>query len=161
RLGDVALNCKEIGHISIVRLRPRMGISARVDQLRVNSEPLADSLNVTFQEMSNTQLLADLTRVPRVSAFVKVRRCTTDDLQVCDSRQVGDYFILNTGCEESVLLIIAKIIERQHCNALFRNRRWNRWNCASRDRRSWRADSTVPAAIANEKESAKPAERNY
>src|SRR5213593_4708279 len=71
--------------------------------------------------MSHTQLLADLTRVPRVSAFVKVSGSATDDLQVCNSREVGDYFILDAGCEKGVLLVIAKVIEWQHRDALLSN----------------------------------------
>src|SRR5215471_3267759 len=98
-----------------------MRIGARVDQLGVNSKPVADSLDVAFQKMGNSQLLADLTRVSRISAFVKVPGRATDDLEVCDSREVGDYFILDTYCEKCVLLIVAKIVKRQHRDALFRD----------------------------------------
>ena len=104
---DFTLNREEIGYIPIVSLRPHVCVGRRLDELRVNPEPVADSLNATFQKMGNTELLADLTRVPRIPAFVKVRRCTTDDLQVCDSPEVGDYFILDASCEEGVLPIIA------------------------------------------------------
>src|SRR5215470_19280141 len=99
-----------------------MRICTRLDQLGVNSKPVADSLDVPLQKMGNSQLLADLTRVSRISTFVKVSGRATDDLQVCDSRQVGDYFILNASCEKGVLLIVAKVIKRQHCDALLGDR---------------------------------------
>ena len=76
--------------------------------------------------MGDAQLLADLTRVPWVSAFIKVRGRATDNLQFCDFRQVGDYFILHANYEKGVLLIIAKIIKRQHGDALLGNARRGR-----------------------------------
>ena len=79
-----------------------MRVAARLDELRVNSQPVADSLDVAFQKMRNAQLLPNLTRVPRVSAFVKVRGRATDDLQIGDSCEVRDYFILDAGCEKGV-----------------------------------------------------------
>src|SRR5262245_9794782 len=103
-----------------------MCIGARLDQLGVNSKPVADSLDVSFQKMGDSQLLSDLARISRTSTFVEVPGSATDDLKVGDSREVGDYLILDASCEESVLLIIAEIIKRQHCNAFFRDRRRRR-----------------------------------
>ena len=60
-LRDFTLNREEIGHIPIIGLRPDMCVGVRVDELRVNSEPVADSLDVSFQKVGDTQLLPDLT----------------------------------------------------------------------------------------------------
>src|SRR6266496_3420368 len=96
-----------------------MHVGARIDKLRIDSEPVADSLHVPFQEMGNAQLLPDLTRVARISALIKVCRSATDNLQLGDSRKVRNDFILNARGEVGVLLIVAEILERQHGDALF------------------------------------------
>ena len=41
---DFTLNRKEIGYIPIVGLRPHVRVGRRLDELRVNSEPIADAL---------------------------------------------------------------------------------------------------------------------
>src|SRR5215469_12073036 len=115
-----------------------MRIGACLDQLSVDSKPVADSLDVPFQKMGNSQLLADLTRVSRISTFVKVPGRAADDLQVCDSREIGDYFILHANCEKGVLLIIAEIIKRQHCDAFFGDACRGRYNCPGRERQARR-----------------------
>src|SRR5262249_6792122 len=59
-LCNLTLNCKQVRHIAIVGLRPHVCVSVRFDQLRVNPEPIADSLDIAFQKMSNTKLLPNL-----------------------------------------------------------------------------------------------------
>ena len=126
RPSDFTLNRKEIGYIPIVSLRPHVRVGRRFDELRINSEPIADALDAAFQKMGDAQLLSDLTRVARISAFIKVRRRAADNLEVGDSRKVGGDFILHADGEKRVLLIVAKIIKRQHGDALFGNRRQRR-----------------------------------
>ena len=46
---DFTLNRKDIGYIPIVSLRPHVRVGRRLDELRVNSEPIADALDAAFQ----------------------------------------------------------------------------------------------------------------
>ncbi len=121
RLRNFTLNCKKVSHIPIVGLRPHVCVGARLDELCVDSEPIADSLNTAFQEMSNAKLLAYLTRVARIFTFIKVRRSATDNFQVGNSCQVRQNFILHAGREVGILLVVAEILEWQHCDALLGN----------------------------------------
>ena len=48
RPSDFTLDCKEIGYIPIVSLRPHMCVGRHFDELRINSEPIADSLHTAL-----------------------------------------------------------------------------------------------------------------
>ena len=60
RLGDFTLNAKRSFHVAIVGLRPKMGIGAGVDELRVDAQTIARPLHAAFQKMCDAEFLPDL-----------------------------------------------------------------------------------------------------
>ena len=83
-----------------------MCVGVSLDKLGVNSEPVADSLDVSFQKMRDAQLLPDLTRVARISALIKIRRRATDYLELGDHGKVGSDFILYASREIGVFFFV-------------------------------------------------------
>ena len=70
RFGNFALDGEHIREITIVALCPLLGIGPSIDELRRYSDAIARSLNASFQEMCNPQLLTNLADVTRRSALV-------------------------------------------------------------------------------------------
>ena len=88
-LCNLALDGKYIGQIAIVSLRPKMCVRPRIDQLGVDADTIGRALDTSFEEMRDTKSLADLTQVALDSGLVLHNRSAADDLQVCDSGEVG------------------------------------------------------------------------
>src|SRR5205823_928734 len=86
---DLALNSENVGQIAIVSLRPEMRIGARIDQLRVYSHAIANTLNTSFQDMRDAKFISDLAQVTFRSGLILHNRSAADDLQVRDPGQVG------------------------------------------------------------------------
>src|SRR5262245_57787536 len=53
---DVVLQFKKIADLSVITLCPDMSISLRIDQLRVDSDPIAGSAHAAFQDIADTEL---------------------------------------------------------------------------------------------------------
>jgi len=68
---------------AIEGIGPKMGIIDRFDQLHVHADGVAALLHTSFQDVSDAKLAGDLAQVFR-RAFVMLRRCARDDLQVGD-----------------------------------------------------------------------------
>src|SRR3954471_13919514 len=128
-----------------------MCVGVSLDELGVNSEALADSLDASFQKVGDAELLPDLTRVARISALIKIRRRATDYLELGDQRKVGSDFILHASREIGVLFFVTEIVERQNRDALFGDSRWRKGSCGNRDRRSGRPRSLGQAPMTNGK----------
>ena len=60
---DFALNRENISQIAIVSLRPQMRIGARIDQLRVYSHTIANTLDASFHNIRDAKFIADLATV--------------------------------------------------------------------------------------------------
>ena len=65
-LGDLALNREDIRQITIISLRPEMGVRPRINQLCIHPHPITGSLHASFQHMRNPELLSDLAQVAPV-----------------------------------------------------------------------------------------------
>ena len=93
-LRDLALNGKQIVQIAVVLLGPDMGVSARVDQLRVQTKMRAGSADAALQNMRYTQIIADLTEISFATIIHHTR--PADDFQIGDLRQLGQNVVLHT-----------------------------------------------------------------
>src|SRR5205085_12483136 len=95
RFRDLTLNSKDVGKIAIVSLRPKMGIVAGVDELRVHSHPTAGTLNTSFYHMGDAEFVCDLTEVTLTNDLILHHRSTADYFQVRDPRQIRQNLILH------------------------------------------------------------------
>src|ERR1700738_4846653 len=123
RLSNLALNGKHIRKITIVRLRPKMRIRARVNELSIDPDAVGRALDTTFQNVGNAQLPSDLTKVAGANDLILHHAGTTNHLKICDLGQIGEDLILDTVGKEARLRIRAKIFKWQNRDTLFGNGR--------------------------------------
>ena len=83
-----------------------------IDQLRVHPHLVAGALHTAFQDMGDTESLADITQVPRGRVPELHDAGAADDLEVGELRQSRQDLVLHAVSEERVLLVIAEILER-------------------------------------------------
>ena len=62
---DLALNREYISKVAVISLSPERPIGGHIDQLSVDAHPIARSLDGSFHDTRNTELLADLAQIPR------------------------------------------------------------------------------------------------
>jgi len=122
----LALNSEDVGQIAIVSLRPEMRIGACIDQLRIHSHAIANTLNTSFHDMRNAKLISDLAQITFGSGLLLHNRSAADDLQVRDPGQVGQNFILHAVSKKCVLRVAASVFKRQHGDAFLRDFWWCR-----------------------------------
>src|SRR6185436_14581303 len=75
-----ALQFEQIGDLAIVGLVPNVLISSSIDQLSVDSDPIAFPTNRAFENVGNAESESDLTQVTR-PRFVLPDRCSARDLE--------------------------------------------------------------------------------
>ena len=111
-LRNLALDCEQIIQIAIVLLGPDMRVSARLDQLRIDTKMRAGSADAAFQNMRYTQIITDLTEI----SFATVIHDTgpADDFEVSNPRQLGQKVVLNAIDERPAFLLVAEIFKRQN-----------------------------------------------
>ena len=70
-LRDFAFHGKDIGERPIIRLRPKVGIGLRFDQLDIDPDAIARFLHASFKNVSDAELLRDLEQVLRRTLVAK------------------------------------------------------------------------------------------
>ena len=103
-----------------------MRVRPRINQLRRDANFVAYPLHGSFEDIGHPKFPRDLADASLPRAAVAHHGSATGDLQVRDSGEVGQDLILHTVGEKRVLLVAARILERQHGNALVWNRRGRR-----------------------------------
>src|SRR5947207_9421297 len=97
-----------------------MRVSARLDQLRIDTKMRAGSADAAFQNMRYTQIISDLTEIS-FAAIVHDTR-PTDDFQIGDFGQLGQHVVLHTIHERAVFFLLAQIFKRENgdsvCNRM-------------------------------------------
>ena len=83
--GHLTLDRKDVGQFAIKGIGPKMRIVGRFDQLHVHAHGVAALLHASFQDVGDAKLPGDLRQIFR-RAFVMLRRCARDDLQIGDLR---------------------------------------------------------------------------
>src|SRR6266700_5853728 len=172
RCRDVAFDRENVGEFSIKTLRPQMRIGRGVNQLHVHPDLIGRLLHAAFENVCYTKLLGDLRQIVRRTLEMLSGRAR-DDFQIgnlCQSRQ--DFFLYAIG-KVSIVRVATEVLERQYCDALFRNGgssscetlgRWRRGNSALQMRMRTRAhelkDEDAPADQGQQKHcSHKPSDR--
>ena len=86
-LRDLALDRKQIVQIAIVLFGPNVGVSARVDQLRVQMKPRAGPADASLQNVRYPQLVTDLAHISLAAIIHDAG--PADDFQGGDPRKLG------------------------------------------------------------------------
>src|SRR6266568_3764339 len=102
-LRDLALDGEQIVYIAIVLLGPYVGVSACVDQLRVQTKMRAGSADAAFQNMRYSQIISNLTDIS--FATVLHHAGPADDFKIGDLRQLGQNVVLHTIGKGGVLFL--------------------------------------------------------
>ena len=118
RLGDLALDRKDIGDVAVIALRPELRVGARIDQLGGDAHAVGQPMHRPLEHMRDAELLSDLAPVARRVARILLHAQAADHLQVGDLREVRQDLALDAVREERVLLVAAEILEWQHRDAL-------------------------------------------
>jgi hypothetical protein len=95
----------------------------RIYQLRIHSYLIGCALHAAFEQVRNSELLADVAQVPRRSALILQNRAAADYFEVGNFRQVSENFVLHAVSEIGVFLFAAQVLKRQHGNALIHDGR--------------------------------------
>ena len=101
-LRDLTLDCEQIIQIAVVFLGPNVGVGARVDQLRIQVNPITAPACASFQHVRHAKRIADLTHISFAAIFHHAG--PADDFQVGDLRQLGQNVVLHTIGEDGVIL---------------------------------------------------------
>ena len=105
--------------VAIIMLGPKVGVGARIDQLRIHPNSPARALHTAFDHMRNTQSFCDLAKVAFRAAFVFHHARAADDFQVSDLGEISQNFVLHASGEKCVLFFLAQIFKRQNGDAFF------------------------------------------
>src|SRR4029077_2892183 len=114
-LREIGLNGKHIRHIAIIIARPNMLVTVGVDQLHVYPHLVAGAADAAFENVRNSELLADLANIRSLAAITH-DGSARDHFELTDFRKVGQNVILHSIGKEGVLLVVAQIFEWQHRN---------------------------------------------
>src|SRR6516164_5539759 len=68
--GDLALDSKDVGQLSVVSVGPKMGIGLRVNQLHIDSHLIGYFLHATLKDVRDTELLRDLAEIGRFALIL-------------------------------------------------------------------------------------------
>ena len=116
-LCQIGLDCKNVGDIAIVVVRPKMLVGIRINQLHVHSHLVSRATHAALENIGNAEGFADFADVRGLSPILHHRRAR-NHFQIADLRQVGKDVVLDAVGEIGVLSFVAQIFERQHCNRL-------------------------------------------
>ena len=142
RLCDLTLNRKHIRKIAVISLCPQLSVGACIEQLRVDAHAIARTLDTSFHDMRDPELLADLAQIARHVALVLHHRRAADYFQIGDRGQVGQNFVLDAVGEISVLFLVAQVSKWKNGDTLPGNRRHSSSNSLGRSLRDRRRTST-------------------
>ena len=111
-LRDLTLDCKQLIQIAVVFLSPDVRVGARVDQLRVQVNPITAPACASFQHMRHPKRIADLAHISFAAVFHHAG--PADDFEVGDLRQLGQNVVLHTIGERRVFFLVAQVFKRQN-----------------------------------------------
>src|SRR5947208_5907328 len=93
-LRDLTLDCEKVIQIAVVLFDPDVGISPRVDQLRVQMKMRAGPADAALQNVRYPQLVTDLAHISFAAVIHDAR--PADDFEIGDLRLLGQNVSLNT-----------------------------------------------------------------
>src|SRR5947207_9209710 len=96
----------------VVSFRPKMRIVCGIDELDIDAHLIARFLDGAFEDIRDAELLRDLRNVI-ARTLESLCRCARDDLEVTDSREPGQNFLLNAVGEILVGFVLTEIFKRK------------------------------------------------
>src|SRR4051812_15578081 len=112
-LSNLVLNREHIDKVPVVSLRPNLGASGGVAELRRNAYTVAVLAHATLDHIADAQFLSDLLHVDG-SAFEYERRVARDHEEPTELGQGGDDVFANAVGEIRLLRIAAHVDEGEH-----------------------------------------------
>src|SRR5262245_11568187 len=94
-----------------------MRVAPGIDQLRIHSHVIRDTLHASFQYVRDAKLPGDHAKVACCPIPVLHHACAANYLQISDLREISPNFILHTIGEIDSVRIATQVFKRQHCNA--------------------------------------------
>ncbi len=82
-LRHISLNLKNVCELSIVLADPQVLVGRRVDELRIYTHAVSNSLHSSFNDRRHAELFADLAQILR-RVLVQHRGGVRDDVNVID-----------------------------------------------------------------------------
>ena len=110
-LRDLALDCEHVVQIAVILFDPHMGISPRIDQLRIQMKMCAGPADAALQNVRYPQLVTDLAHISFAAVLHDTR--PADDFQVSDLRQLGQNVVLHAVGKSRVLFLLAEVFKRK------------------------------------------------
>src|SRR5207247_11007042 len=111
-LRDLSLDCKNIGQIAIVFLRPNVRVAARVNQLGIQMDPACIPTYASFQHVRNPKRITDLARIASATVWHHAR--AADHLKISNLRQLGQNVVLHTIGKKRVVFVFTQVLKWQH-----------------------------------------------
>src|SRR3954453_21994773 len=103
-----------------------MPVGPGIDQLDADYDLISAPSDAAFEHVHHAERLRDLRQIVFRRTPIWHHRSAADDFQVVDLRQAGEDVVLDSIREESVLFVVAKIVEGQDGNALLGDARRSR-----------------------------------
>ena len=95
-----------------------MLVVVRINQLHAYSDAIASSPDAAFQKRRNAERFANFPGVAYAIAPIGHDRHARDHFQITNFREIRQDVVLYAVGEIGVLLFIAQILKRQHCDRL-------------------------------------------
>ena len=124
---DLALNGEQIADVVVETFGPKMRVSRRIDQLRVDPDLVAGTPDAALEHIPHPKFAADLLGV-HVLVFVREGSVARDDQNVVQAGQVGCQIVGNAVSEVLLIATFAEIGKGQdddrqpRCDELRRRR---------------------------------------
>src|SRR5215472_9780301 len=109
---DLVLKVEDIFQRPIEMIRPQMRPGTRVDQLTGNADPITAPAHRPFEQVTDTQFLADPLHID-VLALIRKSRIAGGNKQPADAREGGNDLLDHAVSEIFLLRVTAEIVERQ------------------------------------------------
>ena len=113
--GDLALQREEIERVTLVLFGPDMPLGLRLNELRRDSNAIADSANARLEQIRDAELARDFVGSLRRVLVVHRRRAGDDPKsRGVGSTQMGDHLLGQPVAEVLLFGIAGQVLERQH-----------------------------------------------
>ncbi len=89
-----------------------MGVGARVDQLRIQVNPITAPARASLQHVRHAKCIPNLAHI--AFAAVLHHAGSADDFEIGDLRQLGQNVVLHTIGEDGVFFLVVQIFKRQN-----------------------------------------------
>src|SRR5664280_2886119 len=114
---DLVLYLEDVLHLAVVPLRPERKVRVRVDELRVDPQPVAGPPQAPREDVSRVELLPDLRGRHLLVAIGEDRR-PREDAQALDLRKLRDDVLGDPVPEILVLLHAGEVLEEEDGDGL-------------------------------------------